>query len=129
MKLELWKHPENYYGERWDGFYVFLSQTRDSEALTRSNFECGLGLIKNVGEQGIAVAHERHWACGWVETILIPQENTEALEVAQKILDKLDCYPIINEEHYYELEYLEQDYEDWKEEDSEEALYEARTNQ
>ena len=107
MKLELWKHPENYYGERWDGFYVFLSQTRDSEALTRSNFECGLGLIKNVGDHPVAVAHERHWACGWVETILIPQENTEALKIADDILWSLADYPVLDEEHYYELEYLE----------------------
>ena len=124
MKLELWKHPENYYGERWDGFYVFLSQTRDSEALTRSNFTCALEQIGG----NVAVAHERHWACGWVETILIPQENTQALEIAQKILDKLEDYPVLNEEHYSELEYSEQDYEDWRK-DLEEALYEARTNQ
>jgi hypothetical protein len=107
MKLELWTRPNNYLGQTWEGYYVFLSQTRDSEALTRSNFECALDIIKNVGEQSIVVSHERHWACGWLETILIPKENTDAIEVAQKMLDKLDCYPILNEEHYYELEYLE----------------------
>lgn len=107
MKLELWKHPENYYGERWDGYYVFLSQNRDSDALTRSNFICGLELVG----KGVAVAHERHWACGWVETILIPQENTQALEVAQKILDKLEDYPVLDEGHYLELEYEEQGFQ------------------
>jgi len=108
MKLELWKHPENYYGERWDGYYVFLSQTRDSDALTRSNFICAL---EQVGKENCYITHERHWACGWVESILIPQENTTALEVAQKILDKLEDYPVLNEDHYSELEYEEQGYE------------------
>ena len=113
MKLELWTRPNNYLGQTWEGYYVFLSQTRDSDALTRSNFECALDIIKNVGDHPIAVAHERHWACGWLETILIPQENIDAVEVAQKMLDKLEDYPILNEEHYYELEYLENDEEDF----------------
>jgi hypothetical protein len=106
MKLELWTRPSNYLGATWENYYVFLSQNRDSDTLTRSNFSCGLGHVKNIGD-GVAVAHERHFACGWIETIMIPQENTEAIEVAQKILDRLDGYPIINEEDYYELEYLE----------------------
>ena len=125
MKLELWKHPENYYGERWDGYYVFLSQTRDSEALTRSNFECALDQIGGVNDYAVIVTYERHWACGWLETILIHKTNTSALEIAQKILDKLEDYPVLNEEHYSELEYNEQDYEEWRKED----LEEARTSQ
>ena len=106
MKLELWTRPNNYLGQTWEGYYVFLSQTRDSDTLTRSNFTCGLKHIKNIGK-GVAVAHERHWACGWIETILIPQENTRALEIAQKLLDILEDYPVLDEEHYMELEYEE----------------------
>ena len=101
MKLELWTRPNNYLGQTWEGYYVFLSQTRDSDALTRSNFECGL---KQVGS-GIAVSHERHWACGWIETILIPKENTEALKIADDILWSLADYPVLDEEHYSQLEY------------------------
>lgn len=104
MKLELWTRPSNYLGHSWGGYYVFLSQTRDSDALTRSNFAFGLA---HLGGGDIAVAHERHWACGWVETILIPQENTKALAIAQEILDKLDDYPVLDEEHYFQLEYEE----------------------
>jgi hypothetical protein len=104
MKLELWKHPSNYFGETWEGYYIFLSQTRDSDALTRSNFTCA---IEQIGK-GIAVSHERHWACGWIETILIPEENTQALAIAEKILDKLENYPVLNEDHYSELEYTEE---------------------
>jgi hypothetical protein len=125
MKLELWTRPNNYLGETWEGYYVFLSQNRDSDALTRSNFICALEQIGG----NVAVSHERHWACGWIETILIPQENTQALAVAQQILNKLEDYPVLNEDHYSELEYEEQDYEEWRKEDLEEALFEARTNQ
>jgi hypothetical protein len=106
MKLELWTRPSNYLGASWDGYYVFLSQTRDSDTLTRSNFSCAFDHVKNIG-YGVAVAYERHWACGWVETILIPQENTEAVSVANVILRSLDNYPVLNEEHYSQLEYEE----------------------
>jgi hypothetical protein len=125
VKLQLWEHPTNYYGETWEGHYVFLWQTRDSDALARSNFTCAL---EQIGK-GIAVSHERHWACGWIETILIPEDNYNALRVADEIMRKLEDYPVLNEDHFSQLEYEEQDYEDWRKEDLEEALYEARTNQ
>ena len=104
VKLNMWEHPSNYYGETWEGFYVFLSQTRDSDALTRSNFECALKLVGG----GVAVSHERHWACGWIETILIPEENYDALLKADKIMQKLEDYPVVDEDHYSQLEYDEE---------------------
>jgi hypothetical protein len=106
MKLELWTRPSNYLGDTWEGYYVFLSQNRDSDTLTRSNFSCALDHVKNIGD-GVAVAYERHFACGWIETIMIPQENTEAVSVANVILRSLDNYPVLNEEHYFELDYAE----------------------
>jgi hypothetical protein len=42
-----------------------------------------------------------------VETILIHKTNTRALDIAQQILDKLEDYPVLNEEHYSELDYAE----------------------
>ena len=64
-KLNLWQHPESYYGAAWPDSYVFLSQSRDSDALTRSNFECGLELLGGESDT-VQVIRERHWACdGW----------------------------------------------------------------
>jgi hypothetical protein len=107
MKLELWTRPSNYLGASWDGYYVFLSQTRDSDTLTRSNFECALEQVGGRNDYALVIPYEKHWACGWVETILIHKTNTRALDIAQQILDKLEDYPVLNEEHYSELDYAE----------------------
>lgn len=106
VKLNMWEHPRNYFGEVWPDYYVFLSQTRDSDALTRSNFVCGLARVKEKG--GVAIAYERHWACGWIETILIHQDDYEVLLEADKIMQKLEDYPVVDEDHYSQLEYEEE---------------------
>ena len=105
-KLEQWKHPENYAGAVWPGYRVFLSQNRDSDALTRSNFERGLALIGGESET-VQVVRERHWACGWVEWIGIHEDNAEAIAKAEAILEKLDGYPVLDDDHFSELEWNE----------------------
>jgi len=105
-KLEQWRHPENYAGEVWPGYRVFLSQNRDSDALTRSNFERGLALIGGESET-VQVVRERHWACGRVEWIGIHEDNAEAIAKAEAILEKLDGYPVLDDDHFSELEWNE----------------------
>lgn len=46
--MKLWAHPPNYLGASWDGWYVFLAQTRDSDCLTRSNFQRGFATLQTV---------------------------------------------------------------------------------
>ena len=106
MKLQKWTKPQNYYGENWNEYYIFLSQNRDSQALERSNFECGLQKIGGKSETVIA-SYERHWACGWLETILIHESDTKALEIADKLAQKLEDYPVIDEDHFTELVHAE----------------------
>jgi hypothetical protein len=105
-KLEQWKHPENYAGAVWPGYRVFLTQNRDSDALTRSNFERGFALIGGESET-VQVVRERHWACGWVEWIGIHEDNAEAIAKAEAILEKLDGYPVLDDDHFSELEWNE----------------------
>ena len=106
VKLNMWEHPRNYFGETWEGYYVFLSQTRDSDALTRSNYICGLEQIGGRSET-VVETHERHWACGWLDTILIHEDDYDALLKADKLMQRLEDYPVVNEDHYSELEYEE----------------------
>jgi hypothetical protein len=105
-KLEQWRHPKNYAGAVWPGYRVFLSQNRDSDALTRSNFERGLALIGGESET-VQVVRERHWACGWVEWIGIHEDDAEAIAKAEAILEKLDGYPVLDDDHFSELEWNE----------------------
>ena len=104
--LEFWTMPSNYAGEVWPGYYVFLNQNRDSDSLTRSNFTCALQAIGGESET-VHVIREGHWACGWVEWIAIHQDDTAALQAADAIAAKLQDYPVVNEDHWSELEWDE----------------------
>ena len=109
--LERWHRPLHFMQHVDDWFYtkkafVFLGQNRDSDSLTRSNFTCALEEIGGESET-VAVLREDHWACGWVEWIAIHESDTKALEIAEKILCDLEDYPVINEDHWSELEWNE----------------------
>ena len=41
-----------------------------------------------------------HWAVGWVEQILIHEDYTILLQTGDKIIEKLEGYPVLDEEHY-----------------------------
>lgn len=116
--IEKWERPECYAGQTWDDYYVFLGQNRESSCLERSNFDCGLKAIKDLGEvsgdiETRFVVRERHWAVGWVEWIAIHEGDVAALEKADYILKKLDGYPVLNEGHYQNL--LDEEAEEvWK---------------
>lgn len=105
-KLKRWTMPDSYYGEVWPKHYVFLAQHRDSDACTRSNFACGLAAIGGESDT-VLVIRERHWAVGWVEWVAIHESDTPALAQADKLLDDLDDYPVLDEENLSDLEYTE----------------------
>lgn len=101
--IKRWTLPDSYAGAHWPDYFVFVAQHRDSDALTRSNFECGLEALGGESET-IIVVRERHWAVGWVEWIAIHESDTEALEAADDMLCSLSDYPVLNESHFSELE-------------------------
>lgn len=104
--LHLWTRPDHYVGASWPDHYVFLGQHRDSDTLTRSNFRSALKALGGETDT-VLVVHEGHWAVGWVEWIAIHQDNHEALRRADKIVAALEDYPVVNEDHWSELEYEE----------------------
>ena len=105
-RLKLWTMPPNYAGEVWPAFYVFLGQNRDSDSLTRSNFAEALAAIGGESET-VLIVHEGHWACGWVEWIAISQDDEAALRAADEIFERLEDYPVVNEDAWSELEFNE----------------------
>lgn len=106
--LKLWTMPENYYGEVWPATYsAGVGQSRDGGALERSNFECMLEALGGDNGDTVRVVRESHWAVGWVEWIAIHQDNEAALRIADEIKGKLDDYPVVNEDHWSELEFTE----------------------
>ncbi len=104
--LQKWTRPDHYAGADWPEYFVFLSQHRDSDALTRSNFTCGLARLGGESDT-VRVVRERHWAVGWVEWIAVHESDTAACQKADDILSKLDAYPVMDEDHFSELEWSE----------------------
>jgi hypothetical protein len=102
-----WDSSANYMGQsEFPGLVGWLTQNRDSEALERSNFECALEALGGESET-VEVHRFGHWACGWWEIIAF-KLNSPAHEIALKIQDDLDQYPVVNEDHYSEKEWNEE---------------------
>ena len=102
--LKPWTMPANYFGEVWPATYSSgLGQSRDSDALERSNFAC---MLKAIGGESdtVNVVRESHWAVGWVEWIAIHQDDDKALQLADEVQARLVDYPVVNEDHWSELE-------------------------
>ena len=87
IKMKLWTRPDSYWGAEWHDFYVFLSQHRDSDSLTRSNFTCALDKLGESKScqwgETVQVVRENHWAVGWVEWIAIHKSDLSADQAIQ----------------------------------------------
>jgi len=105
-----YEKPSNYIGKTWEGWVCFLGRTRDSELLTNHNFETALerllALPQHIveGELSVMAVKESHWACGWVEYIIIHPSNRAAVKLADELAKKLDDYPILDESGYSDKE-------------------------
>lgn len=101
--LKQWKRPANYMGATWEGYYCFLGQHRDSEALTRSDFSVGLERLNALPDWeppetpddedepvSRVVVNESHWAVGWVEWICIHPTDEVALRAADEMKKRVD---------------------------------------
>ena len=120
--LNKWTRPSDWGGTEWQNHYVFLSQSRDSDALSRSNFECAVKAMEEIGPEFAGalnwgddssdvepwtIGREGHWACGWIEWIAIHKDAAKHLECAAEIACALEDYPVVNEEHFSEVETTE----------------------
>lgn len=88
-------------------------QNRDSDSLTRSNFAVQLAELERIeselqveGEEYVDVYELHrfgHWACGWVEIIIVRPDSPAAVYCAE-LADSLADYPVADEEHLSQLE-------------------------
>ena len=105
--IKRWSMPSNYFGESWSDYYsAGVGQSRDSDALERSNFAVMLDSLGGESET-VLVVRESHWAVGWVEWIAIHESGTKALEEADRQLARLEDYPVLSDDHLSELEMTE----------------------
>lgn len=106
--LELWTRADNYMGETYYDYYqAGFGRSRDSDILEESNFECALDKLGGESSK-VLVARSSHWACGWVECILIHKTAYAKLKIADQLAADFKSYPIVNESDFSEreLEYI-----------------------
>ena len=122
-----WEPPDSWVGKPWKGWFVGLGRTRDSDTLTRSNFEVFLKALRELPEvlvddtdnaaasyrteredwsevNSVFIVPESHWACGWVDWIAIHPSNEAAIKLADEMLCAISDYPVLDEGHWSELE-------------------------
>lgn len=123
--IKPWVRPANYSGQTWHGWYMAIGHHRESNTLDESNFQVfhdKLGNLPRVSVDdtinagsywlkrsfldidGIQVVRESHDLVGWVEWIAIHESNTEALQLAEQLMEKLEDYPVLDEEHWSMME-------------------------
>lgn len=90
--------------ENW--LVLSFTQNRDSECLDRSNFLQALEALG--GESGSVEVHRfGHWANGWFELILIDPNCESTVKIAYELERWIENYPVLNDEHFSELEHEE----------------------
>jgi len=101
--LDSW---DNYIGDRsFKDWYLCAGHSRDSSILEESNYQRILeDLIADFGEDSIEIHSVNHWACGWIEEILIDPTNRALIERVEEIREDLESYCIYDEIDYYEKE-------------------------
>ncbi len=96
---------KNYLGqipdEKW---HVLMSWTRDAQIIEESNRDMALLMLGGEMEDSVEIFRFGHWSCGYIEYLCIASDS-KAFEVAQKISEKLENYPILNDDDYSTREY------------------------
>ena len=117
--LEPYKRPQYYAGQTFPDYYTVYGVHRDSSALERSNM---IVLCQRLGfseptrvpnwdesepDSPVILTRASHFAVGWIDTLRIHKDAYSQLAVADELIGKLQDYPVIDEDHWSELEYSE----------------------
>lgn len=115
----------------YNSWLAFLSRHRDSDSVTEVNFreackEFGIepDSQQEIGE-GAVVLHFGHWAVGWYEILAIDPDNEEAVAKARRMEEKLEGYPVLNDEALSEYEWNEI-MEAWDDYGGDDELYKVK---
>lgn len=113
--MKTWTRATNYGGTDWNGWSVVHSVTRDSDCCARANHEVILLALRAVedpdgtdeGDATVQIAHERHWACGWVDSIMVWEGDMRAMSVARALADRLQVSAVLDEDLLSRMEHEE----------------------
>lgn len=101
----------NYIGETRFDWYVCCGRNRDSDVLTNCNFDVALEELGGEQDGKVEIFETGHWACGWVQVILIHESATDLLAIGEDIGERLHQYPVLDDDAFSEAE--DKDREEW----------------
>lgn len=103
--LKRWQKPDHYAGASWPDYYSSgVGRSRDSDDLEESNFHVMLKDLGGEDDPNVIVVRESHWAVGWVEWIAIREDNDKALAIADRNVERMESYPVLDENDWSERE-------------------------
>lgn len=97
--LKRWERPDSYIGEQFYEYFIVLGRTRDSDLIKQSNFASALNMLGGESET-VIVRRMLHWACGWVEAIMIHECDITHLKIGDDILKVLKITPFLDYDDY-----------------------------
>jgi hypothetical protein len=77
---------------------------RDSDALARSNMAVILADLQERFGERVDVARFGHWGVGWIEEIIHDAGHAETVAAVADWRERLEDYPVADEEHWSALE-------------------------
>ncbi len=77
---------------------VLLGKNRDSSLLEKSNFDIALERLGGESDD-VEVCRFGHWACGWIEIVIVNPES-KAAKIADDIENQLEDYPALDEDDW-----------------------------
>jgi hypothetical protein len=89
-----------YHGDR-EEWLIALGRSRDSGLIDLSNWAVAQDRLEGLDDW--AIERSGHWAVGWVESLIV-LGGSDAHREAIVILDDLEGYPLLDEEHHSGLE-------------------------
>lgn len=101
-ELTKWTYPDSYMGATYYEYYYVVGQNRDSDYYAQSNFQVALERLGGESDT-VIVARSSHWACGWVEYIMVHESDEDKLGIARDIINDLEDYFVLDENHYDSL--------------------------
>ena len=110
LKNYIWVTPSDYAGHNPVGDYRGAGQSRDSDALERSNYRRIFEDLQAKADEcwrsdSVYDFRASHWAVGWVEQIIVKADAPEpVLDLLVEIIDALEGYPVYDEEDFSALE-------------------------
>lgn len=100
-----WDGFSNFAGEVIDDhWYILLSKNRDSECLSESNWDCAIRELGGLENDSIDIVRHGHWACGWIEYLIIDSRDPKTLAIATEIDCALADYPVLDDSDFSERE-------------------------